>query len=104
MTETVISRNGIPIRLTDERWSHIAEEHVELSGMRADVLRTITDAEKVLAGGASELMAVRRVEADKALIVVYREASAADGFIITAFLTKRLTRLDRRQQIWPSKT
>jgi hypothetical protein len=103
MTETVISSSGIPIRLTDERWSHIVEEHGELSGMRADVLQTIADAERVLSGGAGELLAVRMVEADKALIVVYREASAADGFIITAFLTKGLARLDRRQQIWPSK-
>lgn len=29
MTETVLSKNNIPIRLTDERWAHITEEHCE---------------------------------------------------------------------------
>jgi len=101
MTDTAASRSGILIRLTDERWTHIVEEHGELAGMRAEVLLTISDAERVLTGGAGELLAVRMVEADKALVVVYRESSAEDGLVITAFLTRRLARLDRRQQIWP---
>lgn len=104
MAETVISRNGIPIRLTDERWSHIAEEHVELGEMRVEVLQTIGDAERVLAGGTGELLAVRMVEVGKALVVVYRETSAGDGFVITAFMTTGLARLERREQVWPSKT
>jgi len=32
-----LSKHGIPIRLTDERWSHITEEHSELTGMRMNV-------------------------------------------------------------------
>ena len=104
MTDTATSRNGVPIRLTDERWTHIEEEHGELVGMRAEVLQTITEAERIVTGGAGELLAIRTVEAGKALVVVYRETSADDGFVITAFLTRRLTRLNRRQQIWPSKT
>jgi uncharacterized protein YuzE len=31
--EKVLSKNGIQIRLTDERWAHIVEEHCELAGM-----------------------------------------------------------------------
>jgi hypothetical protein len=27
MPDIVTSKNGKPIRLTDERWAHIAEEH-----------------------------------------------------------------------------
>lgn len=101
MTIVVTSRNGVPIRLTDERWAHIVEEHCELAGMREEVLQAVSEAERVLAGGAAEMLAVRMVETEKALIVVYREVSAADGFVITAFLTKRLASLDRRQQLWP---
>jgi len=104
MVETATSRKGVPLRLTDERWAHIKEEHGELAGMRAEVLQTITEAERIVAGGAGELLAIRMVEAEKALVVVYREAGADDGFVITAFLTRRLARLDRRQQVWPSKT
>lgn len=103
MTDTATSRSGIPIRLTDERWTHIVEEHGELTGMLAEVLRTISDAERIVAGGVGELLAIRMVEAEKALVVVYRETSAEDGFVITAFLTRRLGRLNRRQQIWPFK-
>lgn len=41
MIEKVLSKNGILIRLTNERWAHIAEEHCELEGMRLEVLETV---------------------------------------------------------------
>ena len=104
VTSTVLSRRGVPIRLTDERWAHIVEEHCELAGMRADVLETVSDAERVLAGGHGALLALRTVEAGKSLVVVYRETNPVDGFVITAFVTRRLATLERRQQLWPPKT
>ena len=85
--DTTISRNGVAIRLTDERWQHIIEEHAELLGLLDDVLKTIGDAERVLSGSAGELLAVRMMELGKAMVVVYREVDAADGFVITAFVT-----------------
>ncbi len=100
MTITVPSKNGVPIRLTDERWAHIAEEHCELAGCRGQVLETVTAPQRVLAGGAGELLAVREFEAGKFLVVVYREC-AADGFVITAFWTRRVSALNRRKQLWP---
>ena len=93
----------MPIRLTDERWAHIVEEHAELAAMREDVLETVSDAERVLAGRAGALLAARTQEPGKMLVVVYREVSAADGFVVTAFLTRRLAWMDRRQQVWPPK-
>jgi hypothetical protein len=101
MTEpTVISKNGTPIRLPDERWGHIVEQHGELAGMRQDALNTVEEPERVLAGNAGELLAVREIEVDKWLVVVYREWQN-DGFVITAFMTRRKRALDRRQQLWP---
>lgn len=100
MTSTVISRNGIPIRLTDERWSHITEEHCELAGLRSEVLEAVENPMRVLAGGAGELLALRELEAGKFVVVVYREQQR-DGFIITAFLTRRVASLNRRKQLWP---
>jgi len=100
MIETVVSQNKIPIRLTDERWAHITEEHCELAGMRLEVLEAIENPSKVLAGGKEELLAVQETEKGKFLVVVYRELSN-DGFIITAFLTRRIKSLNRRKQIWP---
>jgi hypothetical protein len=34
------SVNGAGIRLTDERWAHIVEEHGDISGMMDAVLQT----------------------------------------------------------------
>ncbi len=103
MTQTVESRGGVPIRLTAERWGHIVEEHCELAGIREDVLEALADPERVLAGNAGEIFALRSVETGKALVVVYREATADDGFVITAFVTRRLESLERRKQIWPRR-
>jgi hypothetical protein len=100
MTEEVTSRNGVAVRLTDERWTHITEEHNELAGLRLDVLETVAEPERVLSGGAGELLAVREYQPGKCLVVVYRELGV-DGFIITAFLTRRMQSLERRTQLWP---
>jgi hypothetical protein len=51
-------------------------------------------------GGASELLAARSVQAGKWLIAVCEELND-DGFVITAFLTRRITSLERRKQLWP---
>jgi len=100
MAEIVLSQNSIPVRLNDERWAHITEEHCELAGLREEVLETINSPEKIYAGKHGELLAVREISEGKHLVVVYRE-SDNDGFIITAFLTRKLSSLERRKQIWP---
>ena len=99
MTETVLSKNNIPIRLTDERWAHITDEHCELAGMRLAVLETVAEPERILAGNQNELLAVREIEPGKYLVVVYRELNH-DDFIITAFSTRRVQSLLRRKQVW----
>jgi hypothetical protein len=97
---TVISINGVPIRLTDERWEHNTEEHGELAGMQLKVLATITQPNRILAGGDGELLAVQELDPGKFLVAVYRELED-DGFVITAFLTSKINALNRRKQIWP---
>ena len=47
MTLTCKSRNGVPIRLPDERWIHIVEEHSEFAGQLEGVLDTIEFADAV---------------------------------------------------------
>ena len=51
MLETVSSKNGVLIRLTDERWAHITEEHCELAGLRLEILETVANPSRVLEGG-----------------------------------------------------
>jgi hypothetical protein len=100
VTEPVSSKNGLPIRLTDERWAHITEEHAELAGFRYEVLEAIANPERIVAGNAGELLAMRTQPDGKVLVVVYRELPN-DGFVITAFLTRRGASLNRRTQLWP---
>jgi hypothetical protein len=60
----------------------------------------VSHPDRVLLGGDGELIAVREVELGKHLVVVYREQTD-DGFIITAFLTRRIRSLEKRRQLWP---
>ncbi len=101
MTEIVVSKNDVPIRLTAARWVHITEEHSELAGMRLEILETVVDPTQIFAGTRGELFAVREIEPGKYLVVVYREFQN-DGFIITAFITRRMQAFRRRQRLWPT--
>ena len=100
MIDQVMSKNGVSIRLTDERWAHITEEHCEIAGLRSEVLETVLQPERILVGGDGELIALRELEQGKYLAVVYRE-QVDDGFIITAFVTRRERSLSKRRQLWP---
>jgi len=98
---SIKSKNNIKIRLTDERWRHITEEHSELAGYYFDVLETITDPDYIYKGIQDELLAVKEIIIEKYLVVIYREIiELNDGFIITAFFTKRKKHFERRKLIW----
>lgn len=64
------------------------------------MLETVADPTRIFGGGDGELLATRELEPGKWLVVVYREYEE-DGFIITAFWTKRFQVLERRPQRWP---
>ena len=100
MVDLVLSKHGVRIRLTDERWSHIIEEHCELAGFRTEVLETVGQPERILLGGDGEYLAIREMEEGKHLVVIYREGPE-DGFIITSFVTRRVRSLEKRRQVWP---
>ena len=76
------------------------EEHGELAGLRQEVLQTVAAPERIVAGQAGELLAIRELESGKWLVVAYRELGD-DGFVITAFLTRRLRSFEKRKQLWP---
>lgn len=101
MIYKAISKNEITIRLTDERWSHITEEHCELAGMKLEILEAVEDPSHILAGKYGEMLAVKRYDEHKYLVVVYRE-NINDGFVITAFLTSRKPFLGKRKLLWSS--
>jgi hypothetical protein len=99
--EIISSKNDVPIRLTEERWFHITEQHSEMAGYYFEVLDTIQEPEAVYQGRFGEMLAVKEIELGKYLIAVYKELSKADGFIITAFLTRRIKQIEGREKLWP---
>jgi len=91
------SVNGVPIRLSYERWYHIVENHDDLASTFHEVLDTIEKPEIVVRGSHGALKAVRSMGRKRWLVVVYREASRQDGFVITAyFLSKR----PKGEELW----
>jgi hypothetical protein len=98
--DVVKSKNGVPIRLTEERWFHITEEHSEMAGYYFEVLETVQEPEAIYEGKAGECIAVKEIGEGKYIVVIYRELSKEDGFIITAFITKRRKQFERRKVLW----
>jgi hypothetical protein len=85
-----------------ERWFHITEEHSEMAGCYFEVLEAVREPDAVSAGTYGELLAVKQVEpAGRYMVVVYRELTDEDGFVITAFFTSRIARIERRAKVWP---
>jgi len=99
--DIVCSKNNVPIRLSEERWFHITEEHSEMAGYYYEVIESLEEPDAVYEGGAGECLAIKGLEKGKYLVVVYREVSKNDGFIITAFLTRRKRQFEKRRRIWP---
>jgi len=79
------SVNGVPIRLTYERWFHITENHDDLASYYFQVLEAIEKPEFIVRGNRGTLKASKNIGKNKWLVVVYREISKKDGFIITAY-------------------
>ena len=101
MRELAVSVHGVSIRLTAERWQHISQNHPEMAGYYYDILEAIEAPETVRSGTEGECIAERfSRQLQKRIIVVYRE-NENDGFVITAFTTKRTNWLAKRPQIWP---
>ena len=92
-----VSVNRVPIRLTHERWFHIAENHDELAGYYDDVLDAVENPDSILRGHRGSLIAVKNHGTRRYLHVVYRELSDDDGFVITAFFARSA---ERKKAIW----
>ena len=55
------SGTSTPIRLPEERWLHITEEHSEMAGYYFEVLETVEEPEAIYEGRAGECLAVREI-------------------------------------------
>jgi hypothetical protein len=102
MEETVVSKNGVSIRLPEERWVHIVENHDDLAGYMDDVLDAVENPDLIIKGYKDALIALKKVREDKFLAVVYKEIKPTDGFIITAYFSSKI-KLEREVILWKSK-
>lgn len=94
-----ISKNGVLIRLTEERWKHIVLMHPSLVDKQKQVLATVKNPDYILKGKEGELLAVAALSKRGYLVVVYKE-EIGDGFIITAFETTDTRWLFKKQTLW----
>jgi hypothetical protein len=95
--DRVISVDGVPIRLTEERWFHIVENHDDTAGHYDDVLETVANPDLVLPGYRGSLVAVRNYRRSRYLFAIYRQMSRDDGFAIPAYFCSKV---NRKQAIW----
>lgn len=97
---TAISKNNVPIRLTDERWFHIALSHKEITSFTS-LMKTIKNPDAILKGDTGELLAIKKKSGKKAWIVVaYKEINQTDGFVLTAYVTTDSQWLFKREILW----
>jgi hypothetical protein len=108
---TVKSKNMAIIRLTAKQWEHIVTARPEFGGLMKEVLKTVEVPDVVLEPShrtKPQLLAIKKflklseVGLSQNLVVVYRETSLREGFIITAFSINdgrknRMYRLWRKQ-------
>jgi hypothetical protein len=101
-----LSVNGVPIRLTEERWFHIGKHHPELRRLRRLVLHTVAQPEHLFfwprtgdLAAVAEFSELVKLGLSANLVVHYRESSDRGGFIVTAFPMSR-RRIQRRFSRW----
>ena len=99
MIDIVKSKNGIKIRITEERWFHITENHDDIAGFYDDILDCIENPDIIIKGYNDALVALKLFSDNKYLAQVYKETSEEDGFIITAYFTSKL-KLEKEEIIW----
>ena len=93
------SKNGVLIRLTEERWKHIVLMHPSLIDRQTQVLATVKNPDYIFKGKAMGQLAVSAISKRGHLVVVYKEG-INDGFIITAFETTDTRWLFKKEKIW----
>lgn len=101
--KTIISKNGAPVRITDERLKHISKNHPEMLHEEDKLVETIKNPDMILKGDIGELLAVKffqksPVTKNKYFVVAYKEINLVDGFVLTAYFTRRLNK--RRKVLW----
>lgn len=99
---TILSKNKIPIRLTEERWLHIITSHKELTTSDLPkITNAIKNPDAILKGDTGEFLAIKKKPGKKTWIVVaYKEIGKQDGFVVTAYITTDSRWLFKKDILW----
>lgn len=101
MTVTLAEWKSISFRLTDERWEHVVSNKPYMERYYDKVLEAIENPTWILRGYAGTLVAVLPIAKRNYLHVVYQEVSQDDGFVITAFVSRKV---NGRMIIWSQRS
>ena len=97
-----VSHNGVPVRMSAERWSHIVCRHPELDGQQKKLVETLSEPGYIQKGDFGTMMAIRHYPqtplTEKYMIVIYKEVSPFDGYVLTAYFATRYSK--RRTMLW----
>jgi hypothetical protein len=100
--DIAVSKNNVPIRLTEERWHHISTGHPEIADYYFEILETIENPKIIYEGNLGGLIAIslKLEQSDFFIVVIYKEISIEDGFILTAYLTNKEQKFDKKKVLW----
>lgn len=100
--DIAVSKNGVPIRLTSERWQHITIGHPEIADYYYEILEVIENPDTIYGGNNDANIAIKKLQEklDKFVVVVYKEVSAKDGFVITAHFSNKQQEFQKKKILW----
>jgi hypothetical protein len=98
----VLSKNKVPVRLSSEKWEHIERRHPEMRNQKERILETISNPDFIQQGDYGEFLVIKFFDStpltQKYLVAGYKEIDKEDGFVITAYFTRKP--LERRLTLW----
>jgi len=98
-----LSRSKTKIRLTDERLNHILISHPEISEYVFEIGKTINKPDYLFEGNKGECFAILNKKPFYFVVIYKEDRVKKDGFIITSFITKRISYLLKKKLIWKKK-
>lgn len=100
--DIAVSINKVPVRLTKERWHHISTGHPEIADYYFEILETIENPKTLYEGIHGELIAIghKLEQTNKFIVAIYKEIDFKDGFIITAYLSNKEQKFEKKKVLW----
>ena len=95
-----------PYGLTSERWQHITIGHPEIADYYYQILEAIEKPDTIYAGNNDANIAIEKLqeEINKFVVVVYKEVSSNDGFVITAYLSNKKQEFQKKKVLWSQQS